>query len=122
MMERNTTGGAYYNSSNKSEAPTRNPVWWFPTDRTDFLEIQTYIDGIIARATLIEKLPRDSAAYQQGMDDLRGKVRALESQLAEASGYMFVSGLNIVTSGVWFAVFAIIGYLLRRRQFLNPVL
>ncbi len=83
-----------------------NPVWWFATDKTDFSEIQKDIDGINARATLLENLPRDSAAYQQGMDDLRGKIRALELQVAEASGYMFVSGWNLVVSLIWIALFA----------------
>jgi hypothetical protein len=92
-----------------------NPVWWFPTDKTDFSEIQKDIDGIISRATILERLQRESPAYQNGMDDLRGKVKALELQLAEASGYMFVSGYNVVTSAVWLAAFAIIAYVLRKR-------
>jgi len=92
-----------------------NPVWWFPTDKTDFAEIQKDIDGIIARARLLESLPRDSAAYQQGMDDLRGKIRALELQVAEASGYMFVSGWNVVISAIWLTIFAIVFFALRRR-------
>jgi len=91
-----------------------NPVWWFPTDKTDFAEIQKDIDGIIARAKLLESLPRDSTAYQQGMDDLRGKIRALELQVAEASGYMFVSGWNIVISAIWLTAFTIVLFFLRR--------
>ena len=92
-----------------------NPVWWFPTDKTDFTEIQKDIDGIIARGIILESLPRDSPAYQNGMDDLRGKLQALELQLNEASGYMFVSGYNVVTSAIWLAAFAIIAFMLRRR-------
>ena len=93
-----------------------NPVWWFPTDKTDFGEIQRDIDSIIARANIIESMLRNSPAYQQGMDDLRGKIRALELQVAEASGYMFVSGTNIITSTIWLAAFAIIAFLLKRRE------
>lgn len=92
-----------------------NPVWWFPTDKTDFGEIQKDIDGIIARAKLLEPLARDSPSYQQGMDDLRGKIHALELQVAEASGYMFVSGYNLVISAIWLSVFAIILFALRGR-------
>ena len=92
-----------------------NPVWWFPTDKTDFTEIQKDIDGIIARGIILEGVPRDSPAYQNGMDDLRGRLQALELQLNEASGYMFVSGYNVVTSAVWLAVFAIIAFMLRRK-------
>jgi len=84
-----------------------NPVWWFPTDKTNFGEIQKDIDGIIARARILQAMPTNSSAYQQGMDDLRGKIRALELQVAEASGYMFVSGWNVVVSLIWLAVLAI---------------
>jgi len=91
-----------------------NPVWWFPTDKTDFSEIQKDIDTIIARATLLESLPKDSPAYQQGMDDLRGKVKALELQIAEASGYMFVSAWNVAISVIWLLVFTLIFFFLRR--------
>lgn len=92
-----------------------NPVWWFPTDKTDFSEIQKDTDTIVARATLLKSLPRDSAAYQQGMDDLRGKIHAMELQLAEASGYMFVSGWNIVVSAIWLAIFAVVFLVVRGR-------
>jgi hypothetical protein len=84
-----------------------NPVWWFPTDKTNFGEIQKDIDGIIARARLLQAMPTNSSTYQQGMDDLRGKVKALELQVAEASGYMFVSGSNMVVSLIWLAALAI---------------
>ena len=93
-----------------------NPVWWFPTDKTDFSEIHKDIDGIIARAELLEPLPRDGDAYQQGMDDLRGKIRALELQVAEASGYMFVSGWNMIVSLIWLALFGIIFSVFRRHE------
>ncbi len=92
-----------------------NPVWWFPTDKTDFTEIHKDIDGIIARASLLENVPRDGSAYQQGMDDLRGKIKAMELQLAEASGYMFVSGYNLAASAVWLVIFALAAFVLRRR-------
>lgn len=92
-----------------------NPVWWFPTDKTNFPEIQNDIDSIIARATILENMPRNSSTYQQGMDDLRGKIRALELQVAEASGYMFVSGWNVIVAGFWLAFLTIVAFLLKRR-------
>lgn len=92
-----------------------NPVWWFPTDRTDFSEINKDLNQIIERATILETLPRTSSAYQQGMDDLRGKIRALEVQVGEASGYMFVSAWNVVSSLAWLAAFGVILFAIRRR-------
>ncbi len=92
-----------------------NPVWWFPTDKTNFSEIQKDLDGIVARATIVESMQQNSSAYQQGMDDLRGKIRALELQVAEASGYMFVSGWNVIVAGFWLAILTIAAFLLKRR-------
>jgi hypothetical protein len=92
-----------------------NPVWWFPTDMTNFSDIQRDTDGIIARARLLVGLPRNSDAYQQGMDDLRGKIRTLESQVGNASGFMFVSFGNVFVSLVWWTFFAMLIYFLRRR-------
>jgi len=92
-----------------------NPVWWFPTDRTDFTEIQKDIDGINARAQILEGLPRNSSSYQQGMDDLRGKIRTLETQVIDARGYMLVSLWNTLTSAVWAAAFAIAFWAARKR-------
>ena len=91
-----------------------NPVWWFPTDKTNFGEIQKDIDGIIARARILQAMPTNSSAYQQGMDDLRGKIKAMELQIAEASGYMFVSGWNLVVSLIWLAALAIFVSYIRR--------
>jgi ABC-type multidrug transport system fused ATPase/permease subunit len=93
-----------------------NPVWWFPTDKTDFGEIQHDIDGIISRATILESLARNSTAYQTGMDDLRGRIIALNLQLADVSGYMFVSGYNMAVAVVWLAIFGILAFWVRRRQ------
>lgn len=92
-----------------------NPVWWFPTDKTDFSEIQHDINGIIARATILESLPRNGTAYQTGMNDLHGRTKALELQVADASGYLFVSGWNVIVAAGWLAVFAVVAFLVKRR-------
>ncbi len=121
LFSRAETGGfaedmiAYLQRGRVLLPKSGNPVWWFPTDKTNFSEIQKDIDSIIARAIILENMPRNSSAYQQGMDDLRGKIRALELQVAEASGYMFVSGWNVVLAGFWLAFLTIAAFLLKRR-------
>ncbi len=40
------------------------------------------------------------------MNDLRGRTKALELQVADASGYLFVSGWNVVAAAFWLAIFA----------------
>lgn len=107
---------AYVQRGRQLPPKSGNPVRWFPTDKTDFSETQRDVDGITARATLLESPPRNSSAYQQGMDDLDGKIRALDLQVAEASGYMFVSGWNVGIAAFWLAIFAIAAFLLKRRQ------
>jgi hypothetical protein len=79
-------------------------VWWFPTQRTDFTLIQSDIDKIIERALIIRALPRDSPAYQQGMDDLREKLRTIEDQIGEAAPFMFSSQTSIILSVIWLIV------------------
>lgn len=107
---------AYLQQGRELLPTSGNPVWWFPTHITDFSEIQRDIDGIIARARLLVGLPRDGAAYQQGMDDLRGKIRTLEFQVGEASGFMFVSLSNVLGSLVWLALFVGLIYVLKRHS------
>ena len=91
-----------------------NPVWWFPTDKTNFTEIQKDIDSIIARAVILEGLSRDTPAYQNGMNDLRVAIKTLELQVSDAAGYLFVSGPNVVTTTIWLAAFAIVAYLIKK--------
>jgi hypothetical protein len=78
-----------------------NPVWWFPTRRTDFALIQMDLESILERARLISTLPRDSEAYQQGMDDIRGKLRTVQDQIGEAAPYMLATPLSLTLSAFW---------------------
>jgi hypothetical protein len=87
-----------------------NPVWIFPTDRTDFTKINKDIDTIIDRANILKTLPKNSDAYQQGMDDLRGKLRTLQVQIAEAAPFMFVSPINIALALIWFLIVILLAY------------
>jgi len=91
-----------------------NPVWIFPTDRTDFTLINKDLESIISRAEILKSLPRNSDAYQQGMDDLRDKLRTLQAQISEASPYLFVSPLNILFGFLWILLLSLIGLLWMR--------
>lgn len=92
-----------------------NPVWWFPTDRTDFKKIQADLESILERAEILKKLPRSSEAYQQGMDDLREKLKTIQSQVAEASGYLYVSPINIFYSALWLTAFITLIHIISSR-------
>ena len=95
---------------------TGNPVWWFPTVRTDFERIQEDLDGIIERTTILEAMPRDRDAYQQGMDDLRGKLKTVQEQLGEASAFFFVDPFSLLISLFWIIAVSIL-FALRSRGF-----
>lgn len=91
----------YIREGRKLLPASGNPVWWFPTQRTDFALIQRDIDALLQRAEIIRTLSRGSTAYQQGMDDLRGKIHAMEDQIGDAAPFMFAAPLSIVLSGMW---------------------
>lgn len=87
---------------------TGNPVWWFPTARTDFASIHDDLDGIVERALIINELPKDADAYQQGMDDLRGKLKTVQEQLGEASAFFFVNPISLILTFFWVIAVSII--------------
>ncbi|MBM3898148.1 MAG: hypothetical protein FJ358_06475 [Thaumarchaeota archaeon] len=93
-----------------------NPVWWFPTTRTDFGLIQNDMTGLIDLARAIGGLSREQEAYQIGMDTLRGKIRTLGEQLGEAAGYHFLNLASIFFGMLWVLGFAAVLYLRSKQQ------
>ncbi len=78
-----------------------NPVWIFPTQRTDFTLIRNDITSIIERLRIVAKVPRENAAYAQTLSDLRGKIAVLIDQLYEAMLYMIFKPINIIAASVY---------------------
>jgi hypothetical protein len=93
-----------------------NPVWWFPTSRTDFGLIQNDMAGLIDLARAIGGLSREQEAYQAGMDTLRGKIRTLGEQMGEAAGYHFLNLTSIFFGIVWVLGFTAVLYLRSKQQ------
>jgi len=91
-----------------------NPVWAFPTATTDFGLMQKDIDMIIERLRILSTLPRDSAAFNTGIGDVRGELIILEKQIIEAQPYVYVSFQNVVLSSIWIAVLLMIFTLMKR--------
>jgi len=75
-----------------------NPVWLFPTIRTDFSLTRNVISSIIDRLRSISNVPHESAAYAQTLNDLRGKIAVLTNQLYEAMPYVIFKPINIVAA------------------------
>jgi cellulose synthase/poly-beta-1,6-N-acetylglucosamine synthase-like glycosyltransferase len=93
---------------------TGNPVWVFPNPRTDFSAIQNELDAMLSRANSISSLELDSAAYNTGLADLRNSIEIIESNLIEATPYLYVSFTNIVLSAIWIAIILFIFAMMNR--------
>jgi hypothetical protein len=81
-----------------------NPVWSFPTARTDFSLIHGDLDNILSRANSISSVEPHSSAYSTGLNDIRVSLQRMQVQLTEALPYVYVSSTNIVLGSVWIAV------------------
>ena len=78
-----------------------NPVWLFPTPRTDFALIRENLDGILLRAESTSTMVPHSEQYNIAMRDMHKSVMALNFNLMEAVPYMYISFNNIVMAGLW---------------------
>jgi hypothetical protein len=91
-----------------------NPVWSFPTARTDFGLIQAELDRIMSRANSISSLEIYSTEYNTGMTDMHASLRAIQEDLVEAMPYLYVSFTNIILGSVWIAVILMLFLVMRR--------
>jgi len=79
-----------------------NPVWWLPTEYTNVDRIKTDMESSIKRAEVLSELSPQSDAYQQGMDDLRGKVNIFDDQLVQIKDWLFFyNPLNLTLLAIW---------------------
>lgn len=96
---------AEYVRAAKADLPkSGNPVWAFPTARTDFGQIQLQLDQILSRANSIASLEQHSSAYSTGMNDIHMTIISLERDIVDAMPYMYVSTTNMAISIVWIAI------------------
>lgn len=93
-----------------------NPVWAFPTATTDFGLMQKDIDMMMDRLRTLSTLPRDSEAFNTGLNDVRAEMAVLEKQIIEAQPYVYVSFQNVVLSSIWIGVLMMIFTLMKRSK------
>jgi cellulose synthase/poly-beta-1,6-N-acetylglucosamine synthase-like glycosyltransferase len=86
---------------------SKNPVWIFPTESTNFNRIQSNIDEMTEHVNLIATVPRDSSTYNTGMLDIKLNAMTIHENILDATPYMYISISNIIFSSLWIA--AIIG-------------
>ncbi len=99
----------------KRELPeSGNPVWSFPTAKTDFGLIQRNLDDMLARANSISSLEPYSTEYNTGLYDIHASLRTMQENLVDATPYLYVSFTNIMLSAVWIAVILALFAIMRR--------
>jgi hypothetical protein len=99
----------------KSELPdSGNPMWLFPTAKTDFALIQRNLDDMVARANSISSLEPYSTEYNTGMFDIHMSLKAMQEDLVDATPYLYVSFTNIMLSVVWIAIILALFVIMRR--------
>jgi hypothetical protein len=84
-----------------------NPVWLFPTARTDFTLIQKNLDEIKQRAESTSAMFPHTEEYNMALRDMHKSSKAISLNLTEAVPYMYISVTNIVVAGLWMG--AVIG-------------
>lgn len=81
-----------------------NPVWLFPTPRTDFAILQTQLDGLLARSAEVSLAAPHTEAYSIAMADMHTGVRTIQLNIEEAIPFIYISPTNLAISGAWVAV------------------
>jgi len=106
---------ANFVSKAKMELPEGgNPVWIFPTAKTDLSLIQGSLNDIMTRANSIAKMKPHSTEYNSGMLDIHVSLEIIQQDMIDAMPYFFVSFSNIMLSIVWIAIILVLFIIIRR--------
>jgi len=101
---------------------SKNPVWIFSTESTNFLRIQNNIDTMITSVNELSSIPKDNSAYHTGMLDINDRASLLKTNIMDATPYMYVSPANMMMSAVWVAaIIGIFAALKRKKEQLTKV-
>ena len=99
---------------------SKNPVWIFATESTNFLRIQNNIDTMFTGVNEISDISKDNSAYHTGMLDIKERASLLKTNIMDATPYMYVSPANMMLSGIWIAaIIGIFAALKRKKEQLN---
>ncbi|AJM93126.1 MULTISPECIES: cellulose synthase family protein [Nitrosopumilus] len=104
------------------ELISKNPVWLFSTESTNFVRIQDNLDTMLASVDKISTVPKDSSAYHTGMMDVSDRALLIKTNIMDATPYMYVSVANMVFATVWIAaLLGIFAALKRKKEQLKQV-
>ena len=101
---------------------SRNPVWIFGTESTNFLRIQNNINTMFAGIDEISSISKENSAYHTGMLDINDRALILKINIMDATPYMYVSPANMMMSAIWIAaIIGIFAALKRKKEQLNKI-
>jgi cellulose synthase/poly-beta-1,6-N-acetylglucosamine synthase-like glycosyltransferase len=107
-------------TNSDGEVVSRNPVWIFGTESTNFLRIQNNIDTMFMSVEEISSISKDNSAYHTGMLDINNRASLLKVNIMDATPYMYVSPANMMFSVIWIAaIIGIFAALKRKKEQLN---
>jgi cellulose synthase/poly-beta-1,6-N-acetylglucosamine synthase-like glycosyltransferase len=91
-----------------------NPIWLFPTTRTDFALIRANLDSIVLRANIASAMDPRSETYNVAIRDMHESLRSIRTDLLEVIPYTYISLSNIMLAGLWVAVIIAIFAVMRK--------
>jgi cellulose synthase/poly-beta-1,6-N-acetylglucosamine synthase-like glycosyltransferase len=80
-----------------------NPVWLFPTSKTDFALIQANLDSIVLRANIVSASDPLSDSYNIAIRDMHMSAGTIRTNLLEVIPYTYIALSNIMLAGLWVA-------------------
>jgi len=91
-----------------------NPVWLFPTSKTDFALIQDNLDGIVVRANAASAMDPLSDSYNLAIRDMHVSAGTIRTNLLELIPYTYITLSNIILAGLWVTAIIVIFAVLRK--------
>ncbi len=91
-----------------------NPVWVFPTAKTDFALIQDNLDSIVLRANIVSKMDPRSDSFNIAIRDMHVSAGYIRTNILEVIPYTYITLSNIVLTGLWVTAVIIIFAAMRK--------
>lgn len=96
---------SYIEESLKLLPESGNPVWIFPTPRTDFSLIRRDLETLRELTLRLSKIGAGSPEYQQGIDQIKDSLQVINRQIMEAAPFYLVSPSSLLLSVMWLSAF-----------------
>lgn len=95
---------------------SKNPVWIFSTESTNFLRIQNNVDTMTQDVNYVTSISKDNSAYHTAILDIHSRAASLKVNVMDATPYMYVSISNMLFGVIWIAAILGIFTVLKKRK------